>query len=457
MALSDSFDNIREAFKVRNVENIYAKILSSNDNSKNQIYLGGDFRLLRNLPMENFEVLEGTSTKKKKSSEILRAGLPLYWLSSDGMRDAPAPQAKLIMYPQYPEVRFSGMLAGCPKDIAPCSLISSRIQGRILIFGTRKKEPTAIYGLVLEGSEPAAEEIRNLFSNGGFIEEYGPLRRFFNPNSAEAYLISQFEKIDFEHPVIPQKTNQEGSAVYQARNSAGYTLESLMGVQANSLPMPDIGCWELKAIETKNYPFPYLSKKVTLLTAEPDCGMYKDDLDLFRHKYASSASDTRQNFTGPWAVGSGLNKGLELFYDPFHFELALKPYADGELAAGWRMSGLLNHWKAKHEHAAFVTYKKENNGLVQFSPYVCLGKGATFELFLNGLTSGMIVCDPGVSFTKIGEKWKVHKRTQWRTCVKDLPWLYTSFDILNVRTRQSCGFDLNAGWRKIFGAMKSRE
>ena len=62
------------------------------------------------------EVTSDSSTKQP----IMKAALALRWLDDEG-RTSPAPGAQLVLYPQYPEVRMSGFLRGCPT--APAALM----------------------------------------------------------------------------------------------------------------------------------------------------------------------------------------------------------------------------------------------------------------------------------------------------------------------------------------------
>ncbi len=107
---------------------VFAKPLAANDNSKNQVYFGGGFHALNVVPYG--DALASRSGK----GTVFKAPVDFWWLSSDG-KACQAPGAQLILYPQYPEVRFSGFLHGCSE--APSSLMASREEGRVLVFGTR--------------------------------------------------------------------------------------------------------------------------------------------------------------------------------------------------------------------------------------------------------------------------------------------------------------------------------
>ena len=83
----------------------FCKPLAENDNSKQQIYLGGNFDVVQMFPFEN---VEATSNGKDST---YKAKLNFVWVSSD--KTDLAAGAQLILYPQYPEVRLSGFLRGC--------------------------------------------------------------------------------------------------------------------------------------------------------------------------------------------------------------------------------------------------------------------------------------------------------------------------------------------------------
>ena len=105
---------------------LYAKPLAENDNSKNQVYFGPDFQALNLFP--NTGIFADSSTK----NPIFKAKLHFGWLQSNA-QFVKAPGAQLILYPQYPEVRFSGFLKGCVA--APSNLMAGRLVGRVLFLG----------------------------------------------------------------------------------------------------------------------------------------------------------------------------------------------------------------------------------------------------------------------------------------------------------------------------------
>ena len=119
---SRDLDAIRRLFADAGCHRLLVKApLAENDNSKNQVYFGPDFDALNLIPNKGVRPDPDNST--------LKAALDFEWLDSDGGRH-PAPNAQLVLYPQYPEVRFSGFLRGCHGG--PNDLMGARIELRPL-------------------------------------------------------------------------------------------------------------------------------------------------------------------------------------------------------------------------------------------------------------------------------------------------------------------------------------
>ena len=124
--------NLLELMSSNGVKKLYVKKLAPNDNSKNQIYLGGNFLSLNVIPHE--AVVVDQSDKSGSKRDRAKAKVNFYWLDEYGKYVAPNTQ--LILYSKYPEVRMSGFLQGCKNS--PSKLISSRQEGRMLFFGIKK-------------------------------------------------------------------------------------------------------------------------------------------------------------------------------------------------------------------------------------------------------------------------------------------------------------------------------
>jgi hypothetical protein len=79
----------------------FFKPFSENDNSKNQVYLGGSFRILQQIPFGSINVTPGSKNPNYKPS------LNLWWIN-EYLQYTQAPTAQLILYAISPEVRLSG-------------------------------------------------------------------------------------------------------------------------------------------------------------------------------------------------------------------------------------------------------------------------------------------------------------------------------------------------------------
>src|SRR5688500_17712381 len=118
-----NLNSLLKLFSDKRCQKIYIKKLSANDNSKNQVYLGGSFDILNVLPIKEITAHDpGDWTRSRFKSK-----LDFYWTNEEGALSL-APDAQLILYPKYPEVRFSGFLKGAKE--APSELMTNRIEGR---------------------------------------------------------------------------------------------------------------------------------------------------------------------------------------------------------------------------------------------------------------------------------------------------------------------------------------
>src|SRR5690242_10833694 len=98
---------------------IFAKKLRPNDNSKNQIYLGSDFSALNIFP--HGDIYVDTEEKAGSKQDRPKADVEFFWVDGNGKHRAAG--ANLILYPDYPEVRLSGLLKGCRPS--PSALINA--------------------------------------------------------------------------------------------------------------------------------------------------------------------------------------------------------------------------------------------------------------------------------------------------------------------------------------------
>lgn len=483
-AVFGSLATLTLALRELGIDWLLCKQLAENDNSKQQIYLGGSFVSLNLIPFDSVEADEQTGTFK--------ASIRMFWMRADGIPE-PAVHAKLILYPQYPEVRLSGFLRGCSSAPSESMRHIARADrrfnngpdGRLIFFGVRSVDKTVFAYLALPDSavarEFAAVHAARPFGRAGvFLKvpampshaagspvKYRRARLEVEP-AHQLPLVSQDRTAMNEAlgPMAPaeeigtgyalellrddprgeliarlceihqgkwhwsRKMRSDGSVVpYRAQNGAGYTLEALFGIIPNGNAEPDFDGWELKAFSKH--------RKITLMTPQPDGGYYKQHgNDAFVRRYGHPVPGGYY-FTGVHKVNVLCKKTgqvLRLFgYNP-----SSKKIEDvtggielvdekGERSARWSFEALIKHWGEKHAMAAYVPYDKRGGADIEYrygSPAL-LGEGTDFSLCLAALQEGKVVYDPG---SKVGDgtpsaiKRKV--RSQFRTTRSALHLLY---------------------------------
>lgn len=409
----------------------YAKILAHNDTSKQQVYLAGGFAAINAIParIERHHPRGGP--------EIFYGHLDFHWLDAQGGTHF-APHAKLILYPQYPEVRLSGFLRGVSG--APAEVFRQGAgdlhASRVLLLGVTPSSrvlaivcvdcPTLVsqVGALPSMDTPAA--IRKL-----------PLDTDVDSRQRLLEELARVHRLGW----IPAK-RLSGNEVVPCRgqNCGGYTLEAELGVSANSESEPDFMGWEVKQHAVPNF-CGALGGAITLMTPEPQGGAYKTHgvLNFVRkYGYADRKGRTdRLNFGGVYRANrthSRTRMCLEIDgYDPcdkskFRADGQIRLRSDtGENAASWRFVDLLEHWKRKHSQAAYVPSMNRANGLTKYhyGPFVRLAVGTDFLLFLHALSCGVVYFDPGVKVEGAStSKPKVKRRSQFRIQSKDIGELY---------------------------------
>ena len=86
------FQILVDKLKSQGAKRVFIKPLANNDNSKQQIYLGSDFEVIRAIPSGDV-----SSAGISKKGAIFKAPLDFYWINLDGATDL-APNAQIILY-----------------------------------------------------------------------------------------------------------------------------------------------------------------------------------------------------------------------------------------------------------------------------------------------------------------------------------------------------------------------
>ncbi|WP_323813418.1 MvaI/BcnI family restriction endonuclease [Cellvibrio sp. NN19] len=434
------------------VDKIYVKKLSPNDNSKNQPYLGGDLTELSFIPTDEIEPSITSSTKKSKTSIKFQASLHLEWITPEG-NCILAPHAKLIYYPQYPEVRLSGFLRNSKVNISKwmAPQKQGRSEGRWLIFGVCNNKKIYAY-LVTPESNLANELSLISFKSVGSVLSEIEIDEKEHEVSTKDSLIRTLLNIHSQGWISSRKLNADLTySNYSAPNGGGYTLESLLNIYPNGFSEPDYMGWEVKQFGVSKFPSSG-AKPTTLMTPEPNGGIYVEKgPSAFIQNYGypdKSGIQDRYNFGGKHTAGKTQNltnltmqilgfdeKSLSII-DP-NGSIALIDKND-QIAASWSFAKLIDHWKRKHSQAVYVPCLSRINTVTGLKEYhfgnnLELGEGTNFEVFLAAVQTGTIFYDPGIKMENASSTSpKIKRRSQFRVNHKDIKNLYNKYEILNT-------------------------
>ena len=425
-----NISNLLKRFSELGAVTAFCKPLAENDNSKQQIYLGGSFDVVQIFPFNDIE-----ATESGKNSTY-KAKLDLLWV--DESQTCRAAGAQLILYPQYPEVRLSGFLKGCKN--APSELMrpvpadrrkfNNGSDGRVLFFAVTKNRETLAY------LAPADSSLANEFiKKQDDYDKQGVLSNLpLTEKSSRIILLDRLAEIRNFGWQPSVKLSKSGELKpYQAKNGGGYTLEALLGVAPNGRSEPDFMGWEIKG---------YSSEKVTLMTPEPTGGIYGENgVEFFVRKFGKPTRNDTLYFTGLHKANSKNNStGLTLVVSGFNSTKRVIENVNGavelltesgECAASWSFEGLLIKWNKKHAQAAYIPYKSNQNvpPAYQYVSPTLMGEGTNFNLYLSALSSGLVMFDPASKVMNASAlKSSVKARSQFRMTVSNLPNLYKKFE-----------------------------
>ncbi len=431
---------------------LYAKPLSENDNKKNQIYFAGAVEALNIFPAQQ---VFAANTKRGPS---FKARLDFGWLQDSGLV-APAPGAQLILYSQYPEVRFSGFLRGC--GAPPSKLMAERVprqerseaekrqlEGRILFLGVTAER--RVVGYVAAGNSEVATEFRTRnFQPTIAVFSEVPLPNVTPDDVARARLLNELRRINRLGWIDSKQLDSAGQLrPCNAPQCGGFTLEAELGIPKNSDAEPDFLGWEVKQHSVGNLQQPDSGSRITLMTPEPTGGFYKEfgpEAFVRKFGYADKLGRAdRLNFGGVHKIGvwhSTTNLVLRLTgYDQARAAItdangAMQLVnAAGEIAAAWSFSGLLAHWSRKHTKAVYVPSQSRKDPHLQYTygPRVRLAERTDSLKLLKALASGEVYYDPAVKVEFASTKAEVKRRNQFRVPSKCIGALYEKVELVDL-------------------------
>jgi hypothetical protein len=437
-----SLASLQQAFFGNGSGRLLLKKLARNDNSKNQVYLGSNFQSLNIIPNKGVTTDTGTEGSKRNRFKAL---VDLWWLDGTGAL-CPAPNAQLILYPKYPEVRMSGFLAGT--EFAPSEMMTSRKHGRLLFFGIRNDG--RIIGHVTSPENPIRNEIKNLkgcSEDGVFIEI--PSGGAGDETDTRTALISMLKSIHGAGWIDSVRLDTHGATLpCRSSNCGGYTLEAQLGITPNGYAEPDYLGWEVKQHGVKKLDKPHSGGPITLMTPEPTAGLYKENgIEYFVREFGypdRMGRPDRLNFGGVHKSGQRTDiTGLTMILDGYDQEKGkiedsaggIKLVDDiGREAATWLFADMMTHWNRKHAKAVYIpSLSRKNPQQYHYGGTVDLGEGTDFLRFLQAMASGMVYYDPGIKLENASQpKVKIKRRSQFRVKPANLHCLYHTMSEVNI-------------------------
>jgi hypothetical protein len=447
-----SLENVVNILQYLGASQIYVKKLAPNDNSKNQPHFG---RHLTDLPfLPTGEIVASTTDSKKPSKRKIKyqASLKFSWIDADGSI-YPAPHAKLIYYPQYPEVRFSGFLQGSRVNASKwmSSDKQGRSEGRWLIMGVTKDESIYAYLVTPENNLSNELESSNFIEVSKIIWQLDVKHTIPGESTRDA-LIHKLLEIHNMGWIPSQKLNSDMTLKpYKAANGGGYTLEAMLGITPNGIAEPDYLGWEVKQFGVTKFPRTG-ARPTTLMTPEPNGGYYTTAGAIaFIKKYGypdKSGREDRINFGGKHIVGKcqDLTK-LTMQLAGFDSEKSTITDAagvielldkSGNVTASWSFAKFMDHWKRKHSQAVYIPCIRQSiSGIYEYhyGKNIELGIGTSFEMILSAMHLGNVFYDPGIKLENASsEKPKLKRRNQFRVNHKHLDSLYEKFEEVDVKS-----------------------
>ena len=422
-----SIEQISETLRRLGAEQVLVKPLALNqDNDKNQIYLGTDDSLLALFPGRLGYRAESTSSKKRHSApgvgkEVLEMNFS--WVLPNGEEER-APEAKLIFYLQYPELRFSGFLKGSPRSPRALRREEQDPFGRrVLLLAIRDEDVLGV--VVTDADNPnVVTELEHLdLMPGQRLLRHFPLSA--SPRSPNLdQLVSEVREIsNYWHEACVLKAGESAPIPRQAQQGSGWTLEALLGIPMNGTKGPDKYGYEIKVLPS--------SGPVSLITSEPDFGWRKErGLTDYLHEFGwpGAKNDGSFRFNGKHNTLRPYDRSGAIVVIDHWDPISNGPDGTGEpnvllvhtktdtVIAGWTFESLAAKWSKKHSGCVYVEYERQpDTGLAvayRYGPRAHIGQGTSINHLLRSLASGSIYLDPG---DRVNFDGAAKARMQWRT------------------------------------------
>ncbi len=219
-----------------------------------------------------------------------------------------------------------------------------------------------------------------------------------------------------------------------------------MGVRPNAEAEPDIFGFEVKQHRVTDFGR-FGSARITLLTPEPNGGSYyRDGAERFIRRYGRAAADgNRIDFAGTHRVGVRHQQtGLTLTLVDFNAadgiivgergRIALVN-DEGEEAASWGFTELMEHWARKHAHAVYVPCRKRIDAPLAYSygARIRLAQEPDFLRLLTAMANGQVRYDPGSKIENAAAaRSQTKARSQFRIGAANIAMVYARVEAVNA-------------------------
>lgn len=437
----ETLAQLTDLMRQHGAQRIYAKKLAPNDNSKNQVYLGGGFGALNIIP--HGDIIADDRPLAGAKRERPKAAVNFCWVDDEGLHRAP--DAQLILYPDYPEVRMSGFLKGC--RAAPSAIMTVRDEGRLLFLGIKPD------GQVVGYATPAYHRISNEFHAtewsmlGVFAELPISIRQ---PVSSKTQLLEALTRVHQLGWIRSQKLARTGvKEAYVAMNGGGYTLEAELGIVPNGVAEPDFQGWEVKQYGVRDFVRHLPKTPVTLMTPEPTGGIYRDaGVSEFLRQYGYADKNgrvDRKNFGGIYVIGRDFHAdtGVRLAIEGFDAATGKITNLDGgmmlvdrddKVAASWSFAAMMAHWNRKHAQAAYVpSLTRGPPPEYAYGQHILMCEQTDFILFLKAFAAGAIYYDPAIKIENAsGTRPVIKRRSQFRVNHTNLRSVYHNSEVVVI-------------------------
>jgi hypothetical protein len=419
---------------------LLAKRLAPNDNSKNQIYLGGDYKSLNLIP---FGYLKEDSKSQANSKRTrLKAALDLAWIDKEGnFEDSHG--ANLILYPKYPEVRLSGMLVRL-RNRGPSSVIARREPNRWLFLGISGTGKIYCHAENPDGELATwAEDLSKACEKHGVFFEL-PI----TAGERHEQISERLYQIASAGWIRSRRLDAKGNSLpCESENCGGYTLEAELGIRPNGRADPDFHGWEIKQFAVRDLENP-VGAAITLFTPEPDGGVYKEaGVVTFLQTYGyrnDRVTHERVDFGGIHKCGERQPKtGLTLEIRGWDLSAGKLESTDGGIhlvddngvsASIWSFTSLMNHWKRKHCQAVYVpSMQQPEPRAYRYGFKVLMGKETDFSLVVKALSQKWVYYDPGIKMETEDGRSTCKRRSQFRVNFRHLRSLYNTTEWRDLR------------------------